>query len=116
MRPISWAYFLLTGLSLFGIAFFIIFRDQYYFGIIIHGSIRFNVAIFLACICTVSIWHPTNLRVWVTTACLCHVYLGFSSSRYGDSTSLWMFSVFALVAFLECHAKRSCIWGICCHS
>lgn len=106
--------FLLTGLSLFGIAFFyniprsVLLWDHYPWLYPVT-----NVAIFLACVCTVSIWHPTNLRVWVTNPFACAMFIWALTHLLvnGDSTSLSMFSVFALVAFLEWFTPRDRVYG-----
>ena len=105
---------LLIGLSLFGIAFFyniprsVLLWDHYPW----LYSVA-NVAIFVACFFTVSIWHPTNLRVWVASPfagalfiwALAHLLVN------GDSTSLLMFSVFALVSFMEWLTPRDRVYA-----
>jgi uncharacterized membrane protein len=100
-QALVWA---LSGLSLFGVAFFyniprasLLWVAQPWMFMVA------NLAMLLACIGFVAIWHPCNIRRLVSALPLWVVLLWALSHvlANGDTTSCLMFTSFAVIALTE---------------
>lgn len=94
----------LTGLSLFGVAFFynipratLLWAAQPWMFLVA------NLAMFFSCVAFVAILHPCNIRRWVPALPMWVVLLWALPHMLanGDTTSFFMFNSFAAIAVVE---------------